>query len=454
MTEDRLNTDSKSYACPQRVLLIGGLLSVLAYGYLAFNSQAYAEVSFYDLCVTALPTALISFYCFYYLKRHAQIYHTSPFYALWWIIGFAILFRIIGIATYPVLEDDFFRYLWDGRMLIEIGTPYGIAPSEFFDNETLPQTFETILDSINHPYIATVYGPVCQWFFGLAYWIAPGALWPLKVLFALVDIAIIFSLHIWLKKLSLNHYALILYAWSPLVIKEIAMTAHPDVLAVGFSIAALLALSYGRNNWAVIAIALAVGSKVFALILVPYIARFFWQRWLLFFVVVLAVSWPLGLKDAWLPEGLSAMAEVWFFNAPLYALLGNVFSFTHSKLALLSLFGLVWLVGFYHFIKQGKSIEHVRFDYLFAVFLICIPVLNAWYLLWLLPFAVLFPSYWAWTASISVFLLSYMSGINSDEIEQGLYDLSSLTMTIEYGLVVLALAYGYIQRNANKPYKL
>lgn len=255
----------------------------------------------------------------------------------------------------------------------------------------------------------------------------------------MADLMIIAVLYLWLKKLGLNRHAIILYAWSPLIIKEVAITLHPDVLAVCFSLAALLALSYSRSFLAVILIALAAGSKVFALLLVPLILQHYWRRWLLFTVVIVAISYPLGIVDAWLPDGLSAMAQSWFFNAPLYTILSNFFSFTQSKIILLSLLAIFWLAGFYYPLYKGKPIESMRYDYLFGVFLLCIPVLNAWYLIWLLPFGVLFFSYWLWAASLLVLLISYSTGINTNHggSTQGLYDLPTIFLAFEFGVVLL-----------------
>ena len=69
---------------------------------------------------------------------------------------------MIGFCTFPILEDDIYRYLWDGRMTIENGSPYNISPAEFFSATDLGERFDAILSSINYPNIATIYGPVAN----------------------------------------------------------------------------------------------------------------------------------------------------------------------------------------------------------------------------------------------------------------------------------------------------
>jgi alpha-1,6-mannosyltransferase len=70
--------------------------------------------------------------------------------------------------------------------------------------------------------------------------------------------------------------------------------------------------------------------------------------------------------------------------------------------------------------------------------LLCAPVVNAWYLVWLLPFAVIYPSRWAWVASVSV-LLSYAVGLNLAGSSLGAYELPVWIITLEYGVILLAL---------------
>src|SRR5690606_20873583 len=114
---------------------------------------------------------------------------SSAFLRVVWSYG--ILFRAIGFVSPPVLEDDFYRFLWDGRMFAISGTPYGKAPADFFEEPGLGERFEWILNGINHAELPTVYGPVCELAFLAAYLIAPGRLWPLKLMLIVADLAAI-----------------------------------------------------------------------------------------------------------------------------------------------------------------------------------------------------------------------------------------------------------------------
>ena len=420
-----------------RWLVLTGLICTAAYLYLAFRSSAYAEAQLFDLWSVSLLCALLTFALWgHYRQQQKQIPVTL-------LIGFAVLFRLVGITAFPVLEDDFYRYLWDGYQWFEKGSPYASAPAEAFASTNLSPTFEQILDNINHPEIATIYGPVCQWIFGLSYWIAPAKVWPLQLMFAIADLALICLL---LRFTSSNN--VLLYAWSPLIIKEFAFTAHPDVVGVFFLIAALLAVQKRYIYRAATLLALSAGIKVFALIAMPFILRLHWRSWLVFALTAAALALPFGLQAAWFPEGLAAMSKDWLFNAPIYLTLQPFASTAAIKLILLGAYTGLWLGYLIYFIRQQNiSTIHTtsvfRGDWLYGLFFLITPVLNPWYLVWLLPFAVIYPSRWAWVASVAV-LLAYASGLNLSNSELALYQQPWQLLLLEFSLITAAVMADFI----------
>jgi len=356
------------------------------------------------------------------------------------VFGFAIAFRAIGLFSFPILEDDIFRYLWDGRMTVENGSPYGLIPADFFDAD-VSEHFEDILGLINYPYIATIYGPVCQWVFAAAYLIAPGEVWPLQLVFSLADIILILALSRLTKPLMV-----LLYAWSPLIIKEFAFTAHPDVLGAMFLVLAYVAYRKHAFIWVGALLALATGVKVFAIILVPFLLGWQWRGWLTFLLIAVGISLPLGISEAWVPAGLKVMGDNWLFNAPIYSALLAWVPITTIKLVLFSLFlcvgGLYGLFAMQRWWLNKHPLPVIRADLLFAGLFICLPAFNPWYMVWLLPFAALRPSLqsslWAWVASVSV-ILSYASGINLERSILGPYEHHSWLLALEFGIIITAV---------------
>ena len=423
-----------SFYVTQLRLITCGVLSSIAYIYLAINSQEYAQATLSQLLMVSGLCAALSIWAYLHYSHHS-VEVSWPL-----IFIFAVIFRIIGWFAFPILEDDVFRYMWDGRMTVETGSPYGLVPADFFEAD-LNDRFEDILGLINYPYIATIYGPICQWVFALAYLIAPGEVWPLQLIFGLADIALILALSRLSKPLMV-----LLYAWSPLIIKEFAFTAHPDVLGAMFLILAYLAYRKQAFMWVGGLLALATGVKVFAIIMVPFLLGWQWRGWLMFFAIAIGVSIPFGIAQAWLPAGLKVMNDAWLFNAPIYTLLLPWSSIANTKLLLFSAFliggGLYGLFAMQQWWLNNKPLQEIRADLLFAGLFICLPALNVWYMVWLLPFAALRPnlqsSLWAWVASIVV-LLAYASGINLENSELGPYEHYNWLLAIEFGLIGLAV---------------
>ena len=78
------------------------------------------------------------------------------------LIIFGILFRLVLLATDPVLSDDIYRYLWDGKIFAAGINPYRFVP---MDEHLALYRDLSVYPYLNFPEIATSYPPVSQFFF-------------------------------------------------------------------------------------------------------------------------------------------------------------------------------------------------------------------------------------------------------------------------------------------------
>jgi hypothetical protein len=401
-----------------------GLVCAIAYSVLAWLSlhpESLTLSVYYALLGTCLLATLVAF-------QGAEEMSLTPCKLLLW----AACFRLIGVFGDPLWEDDFFRYLWDGYRFYEAGSPYGIAPSAFFGDANIPAQFYALLAQVNYPDVPTIYGPTLQYTFLLAHILASAQVWVLQVLYSLTDMAMILLL----LRLA-NIRWVLLYAWSPLVIKELAFTAHPDVVGAVFM---MLALYFRQNNKFAVAVsvlALSVGAKVFALLMVPFVLwRLAFRYWCLFVLVLLALYGPFVWQGASDMAGLMVFAREWHFNSSVYTVLRQWLDPQSVKFILGSAFIVAYAILFWQ--HQKASIWKMpRGDIIFGLFLLIAPVVNAWYLIWLLPFAVLFPALWSWTFSVTV-LLSYSVGINLNSTEVTFFEIPFWIIMLEYGAVIIA----------------
>ena len=84
-------------------------------------------------------------------------------------IGLGIALRAILLFSLPNLSDDFYRFLWDGRLAAQGIHPFAHPPSYFIENHlNLPGITPELYGKLNSPEYYTVYPPVCQAVFWLA----------------------------------------------------------------------------------------------------------------------------------------------------------------------------------------------------------------------------------------------------------------------------------------------
>ena len=54
------------------------------------------------------------------------------------LMGTAILFRLIFLFAIPNLSQDFYRFIWDGRMILEGINPFISIPETFVEKGNIP----------------------------------------------------------------------------------------------------------------------------------------------------------------------------------------------------------------------------------------------------------------------------------------------------------------------------
>lgn len=355
------------------------------------------------------------------------------------LMFWAALLRLAGVFGQPILEDDFYRYLWDGYRLVTSGSPYGHAPAAFFGDPELPSAMQDVLSGINYPELPTIYAPVQQALFALSYLIAPAQLWALQALLAAVDLALLALL--WTLGARSGAW---LYALSPLAIKEIAFTAHPDGFGVALVVLALWARGHNRLVLTATACGLAAATKLFALALIPFVLWRLRARFWLLAGLMAALCYAPFAFHATETSSLAVFAQHWEFNPALYAAIKRLPIGADPRVLCGLLYAAVWvwLLRRFH-VDTADGWRLPRGDLIIGALLVFSPVINAWYLLWLLPFAALVPSYTGWLAS-GLVLLSYLH-------PTGAYRLPDYVMWIEFLPLVAALALDVFLWRRRKP---
>jgi len=367
----------------------------------------------------------------------------------WTVLGWAMVFRLILFLAPPLFEDDHYRYLWDGWVLSEQGNPYAEAPSSYFSRfEQVPESMQVVLDGVNYPDVPTIYPPVCQYAFALAAWIAPGALWPWKLILLLADFAILIML-----LYRGNRQQLLLYAWCPLVLFESVLNAHTDLIGIAAVFGAVLLWRRQQCGLAGAVGALAIGARWLAgLPLFFLFTRRVSSRFLicgaaagaLAYLPFLIANQGIGL------EGMRLMGREWTFNPVGYPALAGWFGDALARRIGLGLFVTITLLCWVAVQRRSITMP-AGVQLAWAAFFLVSPVLNAWYALWLFPFVLWRPTFTAF-ATMGALSLSLLTGLNLGDPDLALHQLAPWVLPLEVTLVAaglitdLAMRYGKPQK--------
>jgi hypothetical protein len=302
------------------------------------------------------------------------------------VVGVAAILRAIFLVTEPVLSDDVFRYVWDGRVQHAGINPYVHAPDDPI-LAPLREELPGIYEGINNKDIPTLYPPLMQVLFCAATAVSSSVFW-MKAFFTTFDLALVLVLVRLLAGLGLNPLRALVYAWSPLPAVEIAGSGHNDVAAVFFLVAAFWALARRRERES-IALATASGlAKVAGLALLPFFAPFVKLRtfWVVPVVTAVAVL-PYASAGELAFRGLREYALRWRGNDSLFHVLflltGDL---TDAKLVVAGIvaalgLGLLW-----------RKTPPVRASFLtLGAVLLLSPTVHPWYLLWIAPLLAVYP---------------------------------------------------------------
>ena len=363
------------------------------------------------------------------------------------LVGAAIVFRVTLVPFPPILETDLHRYVWDGAVSATHVNPYKYAPfevsqlgqpgrrelytpEELGELETLAQLLvkhpqlAAHFPRINHPKIPTIYPPLAQLLFSVAFRIAPGSDVPIKALVVLVDLAIVGLIVLLLAELGLNRCQVVVYAWSPLILKEYANTGHYDPLATLMVLVGLLLILRRMPVLPGIALALGTASKFYPLVVTLVLAPWLGVLGIVAYVATLAMMYVPYLGIGWrMFDGLRAMAADWEFNSSLFAVAERTILqvFSGSFVARLVLarksaasllydsddvgvdaflvakvvcagVGLAFVIWLLTRAAKEPAAPVLRAFAVTAALVLLSPVSDPWYYAWVMPYAALFPS--------------------------------------------------------------
>ena len=436
----------------------------------------YVWFAYYTHRTDALQ--LILLYSFLFVLGY-QILKTSGFYFRILVIA-SILFRLLFLFAIPNLSQDFYRFIWDGNMLLEGFNPYLYTPdviiSQGETNMPLAQELYNGMGKLNASHF-TNYPPLNQLCFAL------GNLFPgnsilssvagMRLLIIAADIGTLYFGKKLLEALKLPSNRIFWYILNPFIIIELTGNLHFEGVMIFFLVWSLYLLRKGYWKCAAVIFACSVSVKLIPLMFLPL---FFWwftstslndkknsqqkkisyaepnglsifsgiKKLTIFYTIVgiTLIAFFIPFFSMEFVNNYSKTVGLWFndfeFNASIYYILRAIgYSITgYNEIGIigkvLPLISVLVILGFSVF-KKNNSIPKISTSILlvFTIYLFLSTTVHPWYIATLIAMSV-FTNYkypLIWGVVIILSYLSYLSIGTADKSE------NLWIVTLEYFVV-------------------
>ena len=306
---------------------------------------------------------LLYFLFAYFLERsdflNLLLLYSGLFYAAWKIIQYTkfnfwiwavigITARVLFLPSIPNLSQDFYRFIWDGRLLILGINPYVFTPEQLANGllkTTELTSFEAIsnakiliqgMGSLNASHYSN-YPPINQLCFALAALFAKtsvlGSVIVLRIIIIGADLGILYFGKKLLERLNLPEKNIFWYFLNPFIIIELTGNLHFEGVMLFFVIWSLYLLDKKRWVLAAILLGVSVSVKLLPLLFLPLFYKYlapdglfkkgFWKMKKFYWVTLATIVFtfaPFASKT--FISNFSATIGLWFqnfeFNASVY----------------------------------------------------------------------------------------------------------------------------------------
>jgi len=201
---------------------------------------------------------------------------------LTWI---AFTFRAVFILAIPNLSQDFYRFIWDGRMILEGFNPYLYTPESFISNGKFPvaqaQELYAGMGSLSASHF-TNYPPINQLCFLIAGLFSGksilGSVVVLRLIIIAADFGTLYFGKKLLEKLKLPAHNIFWYILNPFIIIELTGNLHFEGVMIFFLVWSLYLLHSNKWKQAAIVFACSVSIKLIPLLFLPLFYQWFTKR--------------------------------------------------------------------------------------------------------------------------------------------------------------------------------
>ena len=381
----------------------------------------------------------------------------------------AFSFRLLFLFSIPNLSQDFYRFLWDGRMILQGFNPYVHTPESFIINGTSPvyqaQELYNGMGILNASHF-TNYPPLNQLCFVIAGLFAGksilGSVIVLRLMIIAADFGTLYFGKKLLHKLNIPVNTIFWFILNPFIIIELTGNLHFESVMIFFLIWSLYLFQVGKWRFSAVIFAFSISIKLIPLIFLPLFFNWFFngklsiKDWSLhslefknlffFYSLIIFITLILFIPFYSLAfiQNYTQTVILWFqdfeFNASLYYVartIGYLFR-GYNEIGLIGkIFPVIifLFVLYTTFFRKNKSIKELILSMFIVLsfYYFMSTTVHPWYIATLLILSLFtkykFPLVWSFAA-----ILSYLAYANSDNTEN--LWIISLEYILVYGFLI------------------
>ena len=464
------NKSKIMYFLTSLVLIIPSILFYITNKTLAANTYAMEfgfEPNFINLtgetyCIIyGIIVLILGLMSFYIAKNHDKLFKDSKD-----VFKYIIIISGIFVLILPFTSTDIYYYFGSSRMFEHFGvSPYSSTLGDFIKNNPLSLNDEFIFQSSSNFWIDYnyPYPPIWLLITSILTRLSGGSM-DICVLITKILLAAIHILNVWLiHKTFKNNMFTLIYGLNPAMLLNGITELHGEIFIIFFMILSLYFL-IEKNNilLSVIALGLSASVKFIAILALPFILLYYFQKlspdkrfikcviYGLVFLVIMAITIFPFMSISQL-VGLLSHQQSYFANG-LYSLLLKIpgLDVYLIKNIIFILFVISYItLCFYWLFKKEISKEYMLNTILIilSVFMaMVLAVFRSWYVLWAIPFSIKHPKFFfIWSVLTHVVLLL------SQNISAA-YSLLYLLSII--GVLVIIILMKTLFKKNNKKYEL
>lgn len=342
------------------------------------------------------------------------------------LIGISFIFRLAFLFSIPNLSQDFYRFIWDGGLLVNGINPYLHTPdfliSQSDFNITNAQELYNGMGGLSASHF-TNYPPLNILLFTIASWITDnhilGSVIILRIFIILADVGTLYFGKKLLEKFNIPVHNIFWYILNPFVIIELTGNLHFEGVMLFFVVWSLYLLQQKKWQLSAIVLAVSVSIKLIPVIFLPLLYQHLkFKKWFWYCCIVVGINIILFLPffSFQFAENYGQTVALWFlsfeFNGSVYYLLReSILSITGNKIidqyGIVSPIIVILIAFWFSFFRKNETLKQLIINMLsmLTCYYFLATTVHPWYVATLLMLSVFtkykFPLVWSFMVILS-----------------------------------------------------